>query len=158
MRVTSRTWTAKTSSLAADKDVASIILRLMMAQNDISIANDGLSEWIGTTDPKKLARQSGGKLYYGRMLMSHLREAMRIIEEIHNSGKLARLIQKADAQTRKSFDAILTFLSTGDYGVLKSIEIKQARITIQHLLRKLCSKSTTSFPATVSPIRSAMTH
>jgi hypothetical protein len=146
MRVTSRTWTAKTSSLAADKDVASIILRLMMAQNDISIANDGLSEWIGTTDPKKLARQSGGKLYYGRMLMSHLREAMRIIEDIHNSGKLARLIQKADAQTRKSFDAILTFLSTGDYGVLKSIRNKTGAHYDPALAAKALQQIDNEFP------------
>jgi hypothetical protein len=75
MPVTSQTWTARTSLLVNDKELAQIVLRLMMAHNDVSVANDGLSEWINTTDPKKVARQSGGKLYYGRMLMSHLREA-----------------------------------------------------------------------------------
>jgi hypothetical protein len=42
----------------------------MMVQNDIAIANEGLGEWTDTKVQKKLARQNGGRLYYGRMLMS----------------------------------------------------------------------------------------
>jgi hypothetical protein len=57
----------------------------MMALNDIAMANEGLAEWTSTTERKKLARQNGGGLYYGRMLMAHVYEALGIIKEIKGS-------------------------------------------------------------------------
>ncbi len=60
----------------------------MMAQNDIAVANEGLREWTVTTEQKKLARQNGGRLYYGRMLMSHIYEALKIIKDIQNNTRL----------------------------------------------------------------------
>jgi hypothetical protein len=48
--MSSRTWSVKTSKLVADKDAASIVLRLMMALNDIAVANEGLGDWTTTED------------------------------------------------------------------------------------------------------------
>jgi hypothetical protein len=59
--MSSRTWSAKTAVVNADKELASVILRLMMAMNDIALANEGLREWAGTTDPRKVHRQNGGR-------------------------------------------------------------------------------------------------
>jgi hypothetical protein len=42
--MSSRTWSAKTAVVTADKELASVIVRLMMAMNDIALANEGLSE------------------------------------------------------------------------------------------------------------------
>jgi hypothetical protein len=117
--MSSRTWNAKTSALAADKDLASVIVRLMMALNDIAMANDALGEW--TINPKRVDRQQGGKLYYGRMLMSHVFEALKIIEDIQNNPKLNRAVQICDAKTRASFDAVATFLTSPDYNMLLRI-------------------------------------
>jgi hypothetical protein len=46
---------------AADKELASVIIRLMMAVNDIVMASDGLGEW--TSHPKRTDRQQSAKLY-----------------------------------------------------------------------------------------------
>jgi hypothetical protein len=56
--VSSRTWSVRTAKLVADKDAASVVLRLMMALNDIAVANEGLGEWTDTQDSRKLARQT----------------------------------------------------------------------------------------------------
>jgi hypothetical protein len=117
----SRTWSARTSTLAADEALASVIVRLMMAQNDIAVANEGLREWTVTTEQKKLARQNGGRLYYGRMLMSHIYEALKIIKDIQNNTRLWAAVQKCDVKTRESFAAVAAFLKTTDYAALRRI-------------------------------------
>ena len=52
--VSSRTWSVRTAKLVADKDAASAVLRLMMALNDIAVANEGLREWTDTQDTRSL--------------------------------------------------------------------------------------------------------
>ena len=86
--MSSRTWAVKTAKLITDRQAASVVVRLMMALNDIAMANEGLGEWTFTQEPRKLARQNGGRLYYGRMLMAHVYEALSIIEEIQNIPRL----------------------------------------------------------------------
>jgi hypothetical protein len=113
--MSSTTWIIRTATLVADEDVASVIIRLMMALNDIAMANDGLAEWTVTTERKKRARQNGGRLYYGRMLMAHTFEALSIIEEIEDNPKLKTLVQACDPMTHSSFDAVAAFLKTQDY-------------------------------------------
>jgi len=87
----------------------------MMALNDIAIANEGLADWTFTTERKKLARQNGGRPYYGRMLMAHVYEALSIIQEIEGTPNLRALVQACDRETQSSFDAVADFLKTSDY-------------------------------------------
>ena len=56
------------AKLAADPEIASAVLRLMMAMNDIGVANDALQEWDTTENPKRKLRRDGGKLYFGRIM------------------------------------------------------------------------------------------
>jgi hypothetical protein len=122
--MSSTTWFVKTSKLLADKDAASVLIRLMMASNDIAMAEDGLRDWTFTTEQKKLARQNGGRLYYGRMLMAHVYEALKIIEDIEGNPKLKALVQACDLKTQSSFDAVASFLNTPDYSMLGRIRNK----------------------------------
>jgi hypothetical protein len=80
--MSSKTWSIRTAKILADKEAASVVVRLMMALNDIAMANEGLGEWTVTQERRKLLRQNGGRLYYGRMLMAHVYEALAIIEDI----------------------------------------------------------------------------
>jgi hypothetical protein len=116
--MSSRTWCVKTAKLRADEKAASVVVRLMMALNDIAMANEGLGEWTVTRERRKLARQNGGRLYYGRMLMAHVYEALSIIEDIQNSPELKALVQACDPATRSSFDAVAAFLKTADFEML----------------------------------------
>jgi hypothetical protein len=104
--MSSATWIVKTAKLIADRDVASVLIRLMMALNDIAMANEGLRDWTFTTEHRKLSRQNGGRLYYGRMLMAHIYEALKIIEEIENAPKVKVLVQACDPKTQSSYSAV----------------------------------------------------
>jgi hypothetical protein len=119
--MSSKTWIARTAEVIADKEVASVVVRLMMALNDIAMANEGLGEWTFGQERKKLARQNGGRLYYGRMLMAHVYEALSIIKDIQDNPKLRALVDACDPETRLSFDAVAVFLTTSDYNMLLRI-------------------------------------
>lgn len=111
----STTTIVRSSSLLSNVEVVSVVLRLMMAMNDIGVANDALQEWDQTENRKKQSRQNGGKLYFGRMQMAHIYEALLIIEEIANSKSLMAAIERCDNRTRGSFEAVAKFLGTDDY-------------------------------------------
>jgi hypothetical protein len=54
MPVVSRTSIVKSRRILHDPDLASVIVRLSMAMNDIGMANDGLDEWTTRLrNPKK---------------------------------------------------------------------------------------------------------
>ena len=72
MAASSREFMGRSASLLADKELASVVVRLMMAMNDLGVANSALAEWEQTEDRKKDLRRNGGKLYYGRMMMAHV--------------------------------------------------------------------------------------
>ena len=96
-------------------------------------------------EPRKLARQIGGRLYYGRMLMAHVYEALNIVKDIQENAKLKALVDACDPETRASFGAVKAFLTTPDYGLLAS------------LLCERLSRSPRSFRAMYQPIRSETT-
>jgi hypothetical protein len=55
------------------------------------------------------------------MLMAHVFEELDIINGIQNSTKLKALVDACDPTTRASFNAVATFLKTGDYQMLLRI-------------------------------------
>jgi hypothetical protein len=136
--VSSRTSSFRTAKLIAHKEVGSVVVRLMMALNDIAMANEGLGEWTVTQDRRKLARQNGGRLYYGRMLMAHVYEALKIVKDIQKNTKLKAIVDACDPKTRASFDAVAAFLTTPDFKMLGGIRNKASfhydhQLTVQAL-------------------------
>jgi hypothetical protein len=117
----STTRIVRTARLATDEEIASVVLRLMMAMNDIGVANDALQEWDQTQSRKKKARQNGGKLYFGRIQMAHIYEALLIIEEIKQTASLVRAVERCDIRTQRSFEAVATFLYTEDFKRLRRL-------------------------------------
>src|SRR5215467_2630343 len=109
------------AKLAADPEIASAVLRLMMAMNDIGVANDALQEWDTTENPKRKLRRDGGKLYFGRMQMAHIHEALLIVKEMKQTPSLKRLVERCDAKTRRSFDVVVAFLQSKDFKILGDI-------------------------------------
>jgi hypothetical protein len=122
----STTRMVRSARLAADPEIALTVLRLMMAMNDIGVANDGLQEWDATENPKKKNRKDGGKLYFGRMQMAHVHEALLIVKEIERKPSLKRLVDQCDAPTRESFATVVAFLSSKDFKFLEDIRNRAA--------------------------------
>jgi hypothetical protein len=154
--MSSKTWIARTAEVIADKEVASVVVRLMMALNDIAMANEGLGEWTFGQERKKLARQNGGRLYYGRMLMAHVYEALSIIKDIQDNPKLRALVDACDPETRLSFDAVAVFLTTSDTICSYASETTLHFTMTINLQCGRLNRSITNSPSTFPPIRSDM--
>jgi len=85
----------------------------MMACNDLSLANQALSEWKIDQPSNKKARQAGAGMYFVRTELAHLYEALDIIEEIRNDAALSALVAQCDSQTQESFRAIEQYVRNG---------------------------------------------
>lgn len=117
----STTWIVRSDKLLRDKELASVILQLMMAVNDGSLANNALSEWDQTEDRLKKSRFHGGRMYFARMQLGHVFEAFDMVSEISKSDKLRELVSGADSATQTSFEKLAAFLGTEDHKVMARI-------------------------------------
>jgi hypothetical protein len=116
--LSSRTWSVRSAKLLQDEKLGSVLLRLMMAMNDIGVTNSSMVEWEKTQDPKKKARWRGGVLYFGRVQSAHLFEALTIIDEIKRDKDLMAAVDRADRATKKSFETVAKFLDGNDYKMM----------------------------------------
>jgi hypothetical protein len=139
--MSSRTWSVRSAKLLRDEKLGSVVLRLMIAMNDIGVTNSSMVEWEKTTDPKKKARWRGGVLYFGRVQSAHLFEALSIIEEIKEDKDLMAAVDRADPRTRDSFETAAKFIEGADYNLMAKMRNVLAfhyepKLTIRQL-RKL---------------------
>jgi hypothetical protein len=85
-------------------DDTNIVVRLMMACNDMTFANQCLSaaksEDHGYLDDS-IARAAS--MYFVRIHMSHLWEGLKVIDDIVKSPRLVSLVERCDDRTRTSF-------------------------------------------------------
>jgi hypothetical protein len=142
--MSSRTLSVRSAKLLRDEKLGSIILRLMIAMNDIGITNSSMAEWEKSDDPKKKARWRGGVLYFGRVQSAHLFEALSIIDEIKKDRSLMAAVDRADRATRESFETVAKFLGSDDHKTLAKMRNVVAfhyepKLTIRRL-QKLVDK------------------
>ena len=90
---------------------ATTVIKLMMACNDLSLANQSLSEWKQKLPSGMKARQTGAGMYFVRTQLAHLHEGLKVIEEIKNDPQLMAIIARCDGQTQQSFKELEQFLS-----------------------------------------------
>jgi hypothetical protein len=89
---------------------AMTVIKLMMACNDLSLANQSLAEWKKELPPGMRTRQTGAGMYFVRTQLAHLHEGLKVIEEIKNDPQLMALIARCDGQTQQSFKELEQFL------------------------------------------------
>ena len=134
--MSSREWIVRTDKLLRDEKVGSIVVRLMMFMNDISITNSQMVEWQNTTDAKKKFRWKGAVLYFGRMQSAHLFEALSIIREIKDDAKLLARVRRSERLTVASFDKVAAFLESKD----RLLMAKMRNVAAFHYDKKLSMK------------------
>jgi hypothetical protein len=121
MPVSSRTFSVRSEKLLRDEKLGSVILRLMMVVNDLTMTSHSLYEWQHTTDPKKKARWRGGVLYFGRVQSAHLFEAISIIREIRDDSDLMAAVGRTDKKTQESFATAARFIGSDDHNMLAKL-------------------------------------
>ncbi len=50
-----RTWLVKTKALPTEPQLASVLIRLMMTINDLSLVQTSIDDWTGTEDARRQA-------------------------------------------------------------------------------------------------------
>lgn len=85
----------------------------MMACNDLQLANEALSDWKQEQPNSKRYRQQGAQMYFVRLQLGHLYEALKIISEINQDNDLRDVVNLCDSRTQESFSALMQ-LSHGD--------------------------------------------
>ena len=92
---------------------AAIVIKLMMACNDMQIANECLAEWKRQQPRHRKHRERGARMYFVRLQISHLFEAFKIVEQIRGDSNLMRLVKQCDLKTQSSFRELESFLPKG---------------------------------------------
>lgn len=92
---------------------AATVVKLMMACNDMSLANQSLTEWKKDQPSTKKSRQLGAGMYFVRTQLSHLHEGLKVIEEIRADPSLMAHLETCDTETRTSFQSLVPFLFGG---------------------------------------------
>jgi hypothetical protein len=100
-------------TLLARGESAIIVVQLMMACNDLTLANAALGEWKKEQTISRKGRQIGAGMYFVRTQIAHLHEGLKIIETIQNNPKLSSLIERCDFETKESFQNLKQFLPRG---------------------------------------------
>jgi hypothetical protein len=117
----SRTRSIRTASLSSDEVLAPVLVRIMMSVNDIAMVNGALFDWDAAEERRKQGRKGGGKLYYSRMQMGHIYEALSIIDEIGKTASLLDLVEKCDDKTICSFRQLQAFVNSTDFAILRRV-------------------------------------
>jgi hypothetical protein len=105
-----------------DKGELGIALgRLMMAVNDISLANDALGQWIGEQTGNRETRKAGAKMYFVRILISHVWEAMQIINSINSNRDLLAVVQRSPEYIQHHFEECKKVIGTADYLLMRRV-------------------------------------
>jgi hypothetical protein len=102
------------------------MVRLMMACNDFSLANKSLGTWRKPKTRKEEMRAPGALRYFLRLQVSHVCEAMNIIDEIERSATLRAAVDAADRRTQVSYDSLRRFKKSPRWKTMKLIRNKVA--------------------------------
>lgn len=92
---------------------AVIFSQLMMVCNDLSLANEALSDWKEKKANMMKQRQIGASMYFVRTQLAHLHEGFKVIASIKKNTALTALLRKCDNQTQESFRQLEKFLPGG---------------------------------------------
>src|ERR1039457_7740826 len=110
----STTKNVRLASIADKGKLGSVLIRLMMVMNDMSLAMDGLGLWINDERPRQ-HREVGARIYFARLQLSHLYEGMKIVEEIENDTELRNAVDASGSFTRKCFAKLVAFRDSKEY-------------------------------------------
>ncbi|MBN1291276.1 MAG: hypothetical protein JXB48_05490 [Candidatus Latescibacteria bacterium] len=99
--------------LCRRESTAPIVVKLMMACNDLSLANEALLHWKEEQSPMQKHRELGAKMYFVRIELSHLFEGLKVIDEIRKNNELMTLLSRCDRRTQNSFNELVKVLPGG---------------------------------------------
>jgi len=110
-RTTTRYITFETLEMRGKSAIT--VVKLMMACNDLSLANQALAEWNKDQPRDRKSRQAGARMYFVRTQLAHLHEGLKVIKAIRDDSSLINLVRQCDQQTQQSFHNLEPYLVGG---------------------------------------------
>jgi hypothetical protein len=107
--------------LAAAGDLAPVLVQLMMAVNDIGIADHGLRYWSGELPSELQDRAQEAKSYFVRLQAAHTFEALKVIGKIERTPPFMEKVDSCDVPTREAFARLAAFIGTDEYKKMKRL-------------------------------------
>ncbi len=109
-------------------DDAAIVLRRMMACNDLVLANSILGRYKDDQSPSTEYIRRGAGLYLIRVQIAHLYEYFDVIGDIAAATSLQPLINRCPTQVRERFDTLKMYVKGGanrrefekEFGVIRN--------------------------------------
>lgn len=89
------------------------VIQLMMACNDLSLANEALAGWKEKDSKMMKQRQIGAGMFFVRTQLAHLHEGFKVIDSIRKAESLTSLLRRCDNRTQESFRHLEEFLPDG---------------------------------------------
>ena len=86
---------ARLDAIASKGELGSVLIRLMMVINDMSLAMDAQRRWTEDAKNERKHRERGAKIYFIRLQISHIYEAMKIVKEIRDSPDLMKAVDRS---------------------------------------------------------------
>lgn len=120
----STTTLVRVAKIAEEFELGDVLIRLMMACNDFSLANESLGRWRNPQTKKEEVRAQGAARYFLRLQVSHICEALDIVDEIERSTVLRAALESTDERTKASFEKLKKFKSSPIYRTIKLIRNK----------------------------------
>jgi hypothetical protein len=106
---------ARLDAIASKGELGSVLIRLMMVINDMSLAMDAQRRWTEDARMEREHRTRGAKIYFIRLQISHIYEAMDIIKEIEASPALMKAVDRSDRFTKRAFAELLAFARSPEF-------------------------------------------
>jgi hypothetical protein len=103
------------NKIAAKGELGEVLIQLMMVCNDLTLCNHALDAWKREGDRKLQCRKTGAQMYFVRLQIAHMFEAMEIVKRIRESHELMEHVTGADSRTRDSFTRTANFIGSADY-------------------------------------------
>jgi len=129
-----RTLLVNIRKLHRQGDEGVIVLRLMMACNDLTTANQALGACLEDNCEKTDYIRRGAAMYFVRLQMAHLHEALKIVSEIRGYQSLLSLINDCPKGTSDRFAQLLCFADGGTHrsDFHKYVELVRHKVTFHY--------------------------
>jgi len=139
----SRSLYVNLSRLAMRPDEAGIVLRLMMVFNDLSIANSRFGEVRAGGEPSGVEHARwGAGMYFLRLQIGHLNEALAIIKDRQQNPVLSKMVADCSLHAQDAFARWTACLEGGPQREVFMSTIAQVRhTTVFHYDHKLVKRA-----------------
>lgn len=109
--------------IAVQDELGVALIQLMMVCNDLTLCNHALEAWKNETDGKLECRKIGAGMYFIRLEIAHMLEAMDIVKRLRKPH-LTEFVEAMDFRSRAAFDKTSSFIDSADYKKMKRIRDK----------------------------------